>query len=565
MQAMIRALHQKLAGLDPRLRAASLLLAIVLAYVVPRLVAYSGVQQIAGLHFDDMFDHLSNMDRLHQLGRLSAEHLAHPFFQRHADMLQFNAEGWPPVVYLLTSFWYGHLDPLSLWVVQLTNGLFTLVLLLGLAGLGHAMGSLRAGLWAGLFAVLSPPLAGATWFYGLDYPLTAMTVMGLWLLWRTREFTCLHACVALGAWSGLGLGVKSAYPLYLAVPAIWLWIRGLRRPGQRARVVGLSLLALAAALGAAYGVRDMPLARLLDSLLDHGLTTRAGLPAAFTPWTLDWLVALPKFILSSYPAPLFLVALPGLVLLHRGGSAALAQDVRGALLGAWWGSLVLLQVMANKMERYLHPVYPLLCLLTAWWFATRLPRRWRTAALAGLAVAHAAVLVTVHLYPTPWLPRSEAFSSSPFLYDLRPVGHQALADLRSPSRARMTDALVAGIVRLARMDPQRRPMGITASLDQATTPPFQVEFVSMKASRVLGDRFVMADNGTTRILPPAVAWIRREGTMPRPVSPSFKVIDTHPVMLTGGRVVVELYLAEGAGGEFFAQESPPASTPDAAP
>ena len=390
--------------LSPPLRATFLLLAIVAAYVVPRAVALNGVRQAYWHHFEDMRNHLTNLDSLHQLGQLSADHLRHPFFDKYSDLLLFNPTGWPPLVYQLTNLWYGQLEPQSIWIVLLTNGLFTLVLLVGLAGLGHAMGSLRAGLWAGLLAVLCPPLAGATMFYNLDYPLTAVVTVGLWLLCRTRDFTRLHACLALGAWSGVGLAIKSAYPLFLIVPSVWLWVRGLRRPGERWRVLGSSLAAVVLALGAAFALRDMALADIADTLHRIGFSTQVGLPAVIEAWTLDWLVALPKFLLSCYPAPLVLAALPGLLLLHRTARARLRPDVRAALLGTWWGSLLMLQVLANKLERYQHPVYPLLCLVTAWWCATRVPRRWRTAALAGAALAYASVLVTVPSIRRPGSP-----------------------------------------------------------------------------------------------------------------------------------------------------------------
>jgi hypothetical protein len=64
-----------------------------------------------------------------------------------------------------------------------------------------------------------------------------------------------------------------------------------------------------------------------------------------TPLTWRWFSSMGRFMVQSFPRPLLLLALPGLVLLHHRGRLA------WTLLASFWGTLLLLTLMANKMER----------------------------------------------------------------------------------------------------------------------------------------------------------------------------------------------------------------------
>ncbi len=72
--------------------------------------------------------------------------------------------------------------------------------------------------------------------------------------------------------------------------------------------------------------------------------------------------------------------LPGLWLLHRRRVPLPGREV---LLAFIWGSLLILTVAGNRMERYLHPLYPLLCLVGVWGVRRLVPPRARGLALAG--------------------------------------------------------------------------------------------------------------------------------------------------------------------------------------
>jgi len=542
---------------SPRSRTALLLMAMVLAHVVPRAVALRGVDRMNSLHFGDMLCHLSNLERGYRMARLSPEQAAHPFFTSFPQLQYTNPIGWPPGVNYLTELWYGHLPPLSIWVVLLTNGVFSLVLLVGLAGLGRAMGSTRIGLWAGLLALLSPPLAGSTWFYSLDYPLVAMVVMGLLLLWHTNGLTRLHACVAFGAWCGLGVMVKTGFPIYIVPPAVWAMAVSLRCPERRWKTLGGAALSGVAALGLLYLVHDLPLRSVWEELSMHvapspGVHLAANIPR----FTLEWLWALPKFALACFPAPLLLVALPGVALLHRPSTRAGAgiPSPRGLLLATFWGALLFMLVMDNKMERYLHPLYPLVCLATTWWAATRLPRRWRTAALAAQAGVYALILVVVHFHPTPWLLNKEPASSQLFLYDLRPPGHEALKQMRHSRYMASVEQIAGAMVQLARLDPRRRPLGITTRDGEATDlrevggRQF-LELAALVAAHRLNDRFLIPVDIHGGIpITPAMLLVYPKREAPGSLVRRFHQVGSRQLEIEGQQFMIGMYLIDKVKG-----------------
>jgi hypothetical protein len=143
-------------------------------------------------------------------------------------------------------------------------------------------------------------------------------------------------------------------------------------------------------------------------------------------WSLRWFGAMAIFAVANFPWPLLLLAVPGLILAHT----------RTALAGRWlwlsflWGTYVVLTLMANKMERYLQPVYPLLCLFTVWWVFTMVRGRWRTVVLLWVATAYAAVLWLAHEHPTPWFPDHKSATTERYMHEIGMPGRAALDGLR---------------------------------------------------------------------------------------------------------------------------------------
>ncbi len=406
-------------------------LLLVAAYALPRAVALRGVQMSAYLGFMDMYYHLSNLDLLDKV-RLLEPRQRRTYAARFPHIFApLNKLRWPLGVHRVASLWARPLGPQSLWTTQLTNLLFSLVLVAGVVGLGTIMGGLRVGLWGALLTLLCPPLVIHTWYFSLDYPLAAMLLCGLCLLWWTRGFTAPGPTAALALWSTLAMAVKLSYVLYLAAPAVGaLWV-GLRGP-RRWRALGTAALAAAAVLGLSFWVHGWTAAQLWGELRFHFTGEESpGLAQDFPfqlmePLSLRWLISQALFATKCFPWPLLLLALPGVALAHT----RRAPGGRSLVLCTLWAAVVLLTLMVNKMERYLHPVYPLLCLLTVHGVITLVPRRWATAALACLAAAYGATLWGVSRHPTPWLMGPEQASREGYMYELTMPEREVLDGLR---------------------------------------------------------------------------------------------------------------------------------------
>ena len=537
-----------------------LLGAIVLAVVLPRVLALGGVKYVDHFSFNDMPAHLANADKLH--GRTLHQD---PYFDRAPTVAGLdNALRWPAGVYHVALPWIAAFGPLSVWTTQLTNGVFLVVLLLAVARLGKHLHSTRLGLWAALLTALSPPLTAATWYFGQDFPLVAMVMVGLWALWRTAGFTRWRRGLVLGVVASAGLFIKPTLALYLLAPSVWTLVTGLRRgPPPTWRNLALPLgLSLAVTVAGTWLLQGLDVQSRLEDLTGHLLEWQA--PAALqaelaqgAPGSLRWLTAVPRFVISSFPGPLLLLVLPGLVLLHlprtwRGdgdGPSSLQspRSLAGLLISFVWGTYLVLTLLTNKLERYAQPLYPVLCLLGPWWILTRVPRRWQTTALVWLATAFGATLWVVHQQPTPWtyglLPQKSASAS----YELLMPGARDLAGLRqNPHNAECRPGpLVDALADLARRGGATGPLGVALpgepDLSSIRLTRLTKEQIVLLASQRITHRAVLLAPLTAgEGLPPDTVLLHARGRDPARVMPGVKRVATRTAQLRcedGARVV----------------------------
>ena len=531
----------------PAARRVALMLLTLAALVLPRVYAFWGVQNTAAFVFADPAEHLVNADRIARLSALSTEQRQDPYLARHPELAAPLFEHkYPHGVYRVTGLWLPRLGPLSLWTTQLTNLLFTLILLVGTVGLGRVMGGWRVGLYAGLLVLLCPALVASSWYYGLDYPLVAMVTAGLLLLHRTDGFSRPGAVLAFAAWSVLGLLVKMNYAIYLLCPAVACLALGLRR-GPRPRVLALAALATALTAGLFLLLHGVSPATLWDALVLHAGSRARGIPV-LEPLSLWWWLAVPAFAAMGFPWPLLLPALAGFVAAHRRRAGAL----RWLLLALLWGGALLLTLMLHKRERYVQPLYPALCLLGAWWVLRVVAPRWRLALAAVVAAAFAAVLVATHSWPAPWpvvpLDRDRPLSSaaSSFWYEGTMPTRAQLAGLRrnvTNARCRL-EPLTRQIAAWSAARADARPLGLAyLPGHQRSEPPglAPVQFYNMVLASlpVIHGRLVVLDNiiWTRNPLPPALARaphlvvIHPHGVEPRRLAPGLVLVQRRDVAL----------------------------------
>ena len=511
-----------------------LLCAVALALIVPRALALRGVSRVDHLAFNDMPAHLSNANKLHQLRR----HGDDPYFTRApAQRRLINPARWPAGVYRVAGLFIGSFGPLSIWTTQGTNLLFLLLLLGAVAALGRRLQGPRLGLWAALLTALCPPLVASTWYFSLDFPLVAMIFVGLWALHATAGFSRLRRSLGLGLLSALGLWVKPTYALYLLLPSAWTAASGLRGRMAGPLVVARNLgLAAALTLALTAALSGLELGSWWQELKIHLLEWQT--PGELAPqlnqqraWSLWWFLAIPGMALSNLTLPLLASALPGLLALHLPSRPRRARGAVALLRSFVWGCYLALTLMTNKMERYVHPLYPALCLLIPWSITTRLPRRWQTPALLWVTAAFGATLVLVQQHPTPW--RWGLFSQQQpaAAYEFVMPRRSELAVLRrrlAHSECRV-EPLVGAMAALAGRGRLTRPLGVAFPGEPDITAVnllrLTKEQVVLLASQRITDRLVFHYAPTSGgPPPPEVLLLHGADQNPRTVLPRMSLV-----------------------------------------
>ena len=530
---------------SPRYRGPLLLIGLIAAAaLLPRLLALQGISHTWHFDFGDGPAHVTGLDKLVKLSKLSPEQVAHLSGLGVALETSPNrSDG----IYQVASIFSRHLGPLSIWTTQLTNGLFTLVLLLGVVGIGRVIGSLRLGLWAALLTALCPALVGASWYLNLDYPLVAMTTVGVYLLLLTRGLTHRGYCALLALWSALALAIKYSYVIFLGPMGLVILVVAMWRGGARLRVLVHGVLMVVVAQGLSMYLTGITPGQYWIVLKLHTMSDMLANVDVVEPLSWQWFLAVPAFVASGFPFPLLLLAVPGVVLLHRRRPRPWGPLVLAQL----WGSWVLLTIISHKLERYTFPLLPLFCLLTVWWIMELVPRRWQTGALAAISVAYLATLVAAHEHPPPWI------------WDNR------FADMRMPSRAELDglrknqlhplckmQPLLADIQELSRMQGAGRVLWLGPMWDDTLEPPRPPPYVNVAtlASQVVRDKIVVdLENITPRTpVPPALVVVHSQGMKPGSVAPCLRLTErrTRPITCVGGEitVVISSYRCDPAPG-----------------
>lgn len=526
---------------QPGFRTGALVVMIIAAYVVPRAAVLHGIRTSDWIHFDDMLAHQRNLDKVVKLSLLEDESGTQDYLQRFPDKRAlYNPVRWPSAIYHLASQWSTWFGPLSIWTPLLTNLGFTLVLLFGVIGLGKAMGSTRVGLWAALLTVLCPPLVASTWYFSTDFATVAMTTMALWLLVAVRGFSRWRRSIALGGWCALGLLIKPTFALYLAVPMTLAVIDDIRSPERRSAGLGW-LLTLASMTALVLLLQDIDITAVLEEARGHFASTEK--PAAFiVPGSLVWFAFVPLCLGVSAPFPLLLLALPGLILLHQRWRARKGWLVLGFL----WGTYLVLTLMPNKLDRYTHSLYPILCLVTVWSIVELLPRRWQTVVLLWVATFFVATLYLVHVRPTPWW-LDPNLGSEVNLFELRMPSKMRLDQLRRFGGGRGCEAsrLMDQVGALARQEGALHPVAVgyygenRIGFDDS---PGDVELLALQAIRhrlvFRVDLRFLPNNPCIeafqicrpRELPPTVIIVHPAGVEPLDLQPSLRLATRRKVV-----------------------------------
>lgn len=136
----------------------------------------------------------------------------------------------PPLV-MLSSLPLYFLFGRSADVAVMTNFLFFFILLFSIYGTGRILKNRQTGLLAAFVVSTFPIIFGLSRSYWMDFPLTAMVSLGVYLLLRTGGFSDRRWSVIFGVSAGLGMLTKWTWFIFLAGPFLYVLLSRSRQDG----------------------------------------------------------------------------------------------------------------------------------------------------------------------------------------------------------------------------------------------------------------------------------------------------------------------------------------------
>jgi hypothetical protein len=127
---------------------------------------------------------------------------------------------YPPLYYAVTAIFYALLGP-TIDAAQFAN--LPAIILLGLATYGIARFLMEPGaaVLAAVIANFIPLLLWLSRETMLEYWLTAMVAVSIWVLLQSRDFSNQKWTLVFGICCGLGMLTKWTFAIFVAFPAIW--------------------------------------------------------------------------------------------------------------------------------------------------------------------------------------------------------------------------------------------------------------------------------------------------------------------------------------------------------
>ena len=287
---------------------------------------------------------------------------------------------YPPLYHSIVAAFYA-IFGISIDSAQLANIPATAILMGSTYLIGrHLMSPMGAAVGAVLVAYY-PLLIWLSRVTLIDYWLTALVALALWLLLETDGFQNRRMTLLFGVVSGIGMLTKWTFAAFLVPPALLF----LRRRWRKA------LLSVAVAIPIAsywYLSRASVLVGFLQINTAGGLAE--GDPSRLSWQAVVWYLR----ALGGYQLflPLFVAFLIGLIWLYVNFDPKWTPLVL-CLVGAW----LCLMTFQNKDPRYTVPLLPVVALITAGWISSR--RAWIVPLLALLLFQHHLVSFGIRTLP----------------------------------------------------------------------------------------------------------------------------------------------------------------------
>ncbi len=195
------------------------------------------------------------------LSHLAKTLIYNDILQRVNVTTLFSALTWPwnrPPLPFLTTLPFYRLFGISTDVALMSNCIYLAMLIFSVYSIGRILYSRKVGLFAAFFVSFYPILFAISRLYYVDYAVTAMAALSVYLLLKADGFRNRNWSMLLGL--GLGLGMLTKWPFisFVGGPLVYVAIRS----GALSRMRDISWLSLR---------NDSIVLRLLSSPLVHVL------------------------------------------------------------------------------------------------------------------------------------------------------------------------------------------------------------------------------------------------------------------------------------------------------
>jgi 4-amino-4-deoxy-L-arabinose transferase-like glycosyltransferase len=266
----------------------------------------------------------------------------------------------------------------------LVNIASMVILFSSVYGIARRWWNTRAALFAVMIVGTMPLLYGLARWYMVEYALTALLAVSIWLLTESEGLERRALVFLFGATCGFGLLLKISFAAFILPPFLYAWIQ------SRHRVQAL-LLAMPPCLLLALPWYASHLGPTIRNVLEAGYGASAANYGTGPIFSLRAIETYLSVVASNGTSIYYLVLavlLIGWIALRMDGRAFLKDLFQRALLLLWLLPFALFLFGGNKDVRFIAPILPAIALLTGSLLDLAVPRTAIGYAAAYLLLAY---------------------------------------------------------------------------------------------------------------------------------------------------------------------------------
>ena len=267
---------------------------------------------------------------------------------RSATTIPFLTGAYPPLYHSIVAVSY-LLFGKTIDAAQWANLPAIAILLIATYGIGRTLLKPFAAAIAAMIVSFYPLLVWLSRETLIDYWLTSLVALAIWMLIRTDEFTNQRRSMIFGVVCGFGMLTKWTFVLFVILPALWF----ARKQMKNAAIAGSIAIGISAYW---YASAEPALFNLLS--INATQSVSEGDPGRFSLDALTFYIRTLEG--SQLFLPLFVVFVAGFLLLLFNFNRAWMPVVLW-IAGGWLGLLL----FQNKDPRYTAPLLPAIALITA--------------------------------------------------------------------------------------------------------------------------------------------------------------------------------------------------------